>query len=73
MNGQIIDLMYQIAAEAMTQGKDLSLEQKQYCHDAKGIGPSIGGGHTEDTGVILRVYQPEKEEDPEEDDQEVEE
>ena len=73
MNGQIIDLMYQIAAEAMTQGKDLTLEQKQYYHDAKGIGPSIGGGHTEDTGVILRVYQLEKEEDPEDDDQEVEE
>ncbi len=66
MNGQIIDLMYQIAAEAMTQGKDLSLEQKEYFYDSKGIGPSIGGGHTEDTGVILRVYQPEKDNEQEE-------
>ena len=66
MNGQIIDLMYQIAAEAMTQGKDLSLEQKEYFYDSKGIGPSIGGGHTEDTGVILRVYQPEKESEQDE-------
>lgn len=66
MNGQIIELMYQIAAEAMTQGKDLSIEQKEYFHDSKGIGPSIDGGHTEDTGVILRVYQPDRDEDPEE-------
>lgn len=70
MNGQIIDLMYQIAAEAMTQGKDLSLEQKEYFHDSKGIGPSIGGGHTEDTGVILRVYQPQKDNEQEEKDEE---
>lgn len=73
MTDGIIDLMYQIAAEAMTLGKDLSLEQKQYTHEAKGIGPSIGGGHTEDTGVILRVWQPEKEseqeQDPEEEDE----
>ena len=69
MNGQIIDLMYQIAAEAMTQGKDLSLEQKEYFYDLKGIGPSIGGGHTEDTGVILRVYQPEKDNEQEEEDE----
>lgn len=60
MNGQIIDLMYQIATEAMTQGKDFSLEQKAYFHDSKGLGPSIGGGHTDDIGVVLRVYQPEK-------------
>ena len=69
MNGQIIDLMYQIAAEAMTQGKDLSLEQKEYFYDSKGIGPSIDGGHIEDTGVILRVYQPEKESEQDEEDE----
>lgn len=69
MNGQIIDLMYQIAAEAMTQGKDLSLEQKEYFHDSKGIGPSIFGGHTKDTGVILRVYQPDKDNEQEEEDE----
>lgn len=70
MNGQIIDLMYQIAAEAMTQGKDLSLEQKEYFYDSKGIDPSIGGGHTEDTGVILRVYRPEKESEQDEEEDE---
>lgn len=73
MTNGIVDLMYQIAAEAMTIGLDLSLEQKQYTHKAKGIGPNIGGGHTEDTGVILRVWQPEKEseqeQDPEEEDE----
>lgn len=57
MNGNIIDLMYQIAAEAMTQGKELSLEQKQYRHEDKGFGLNLGEGLTEDTGVILRVYQ----------------
>lgn len=65
----IIDLMYQIAAEAMTLGKDISLEQKEYFHDSKGIGPSIGGGHTEDTGVILRVWQPDKDNEQEEEDE----
>ena len=64
MNAAIIDLMYQIAAEAMGTGKDLSLEQKEYFHDSKGIA-NIGGGHTEDTGVILRVFQPEKEHEEE--------
>ena len=59
MRVEIIDLMYQIATEAMSRGKDLSLEQKEYFHDAKGFG-SLGGGHTEDTGVILRVWQPEE-------------
>ena len=65
MTDGVIDLMYQIAAEAMALGKDLSLEQKEYFHDSKGIGPSIGGGHTEDTGVILRVWQPEQNEQEE--------
>lgn len=58
----IIDLMYQIAVDAMETGKDLSIEQKEYFHDAKGIG-NIGGGHTEDTGVIMRVWQPDKSEE----------
>ena len=67
MNEQIVDLMRQIAVEAMATGKDISLEQKEYFHDAKGIG-GLCGGHTEDTGVILRAWQPERkqEEDPEE-------
>ena len=64
MNGAIIDLMYQIAAEAMSIGMDVSLEQKEYFHDSKGIA-NLGGGHTEDTGVILRVFQPEKEHEEE--------
>lgn len=72
MNGAIIDLMYQIAAEAMSIGMDVSLEQKEYFHDSKGIA-NLGGGHTEDTGVILRVWQSEKEseqeQDPEEEDE----
>lgn len=68
MSGAIIDFMYQIAAEAMTLGKDISLEQKEYFHDAKGIG-GLGGGHTEDTGVILRVWQPEKESDQEQEEE----
>jgi hypothetical protein len=69
MNRAIIDLMYQIAVEAMSTGKDVSLEQKEYFHDAKGFGPSIGGGHTEDTGVILRVWQPEKASEQEQDEE----
>lgn len=54
----------------MERGKDLSLEQKEYFHDSKGVA-GLGGGHTEDTGVILRVWQPEKEseQDQEEEDE----
>lgn len=59
MNEQVKSLMYQIATEAMSIDMELSLEQKEYLHDAKGIG-GLGGGHTEDTSVILRVWQPEK-------------
>lgn len=71
MTKEVLDLMYKIAAEAMEQGKDLSLEQKEYFHDSKGIGSSIGGGHTEDTGVILRVWteSPEQEQEDETDDE----
>ena len=67
MTNEILRLFNNIASAAMDRGLDLQLEQKEYFHDAKGIGPSIGGGHTEDTGVILRVYQPDRDEDPEED------
>lgn len=62
MTNEILRLFNNIAFYAMDRGLDLQLEQKEYFHDAKGIGPSIGGGHTEDTGVILRVWQPEKDE-----------
>lgn len=58
MTREIMDLFTEIASEAMKRGKDLSLEQKEYFHDSKGIA-NMGGGHTEDTGVILRVWQPE--------------
>lgn len=65
MNSEILKLFNSIASAAMDRGLDLSLEQKEYFYDAKGFGPSIGGGHTEDTGVILRVWQPEKSEEEE--------
>ena len=66
MTNEILRLFNNIASAAMDRGLDLQLEQKEYFHDSKGIGPSIGGGHTEDTGVILRVYQPEKESEQDE-------
>ena len=59
MTREVLELFETISAAAMDRGLDLQLEQKEYFHDAKGIGPSIGGGHTEDTGVVLRIYQPE--------------
>lgn len=62
MTDEVIKLFDKISTAAMDRGLDLQLEQKEYFRDAKGIGPSIGGGHTEDTGVILRVYQPDKDE-----------
>ncbi|MBR3279669.1 MAG: hypothetical protein IKG01_12335 [Lachnospiraceae bacterium] len=65
MTSEVIKLFETISAAAMDRGLDLQLEQKEYFHDAKGIGPSIGGGHTEDTGVVLRVYQPEKDNEQE--------
>lgn len=70
MTNEIMRLFNNIASAAMDRGLDLQLEQKEYFHDSKGIGPSIGGGHTEDTGVILRVYQPEKDNEQEEKDEE---
>ena len=70
MKSEVLKLFETISAAAMDRGLDLQLEQKEYFHDAKGIGPSIGGGHTEDTGVILRVWQPEKiEQEADDDDQ----
>ena len=68
MKSEVLELFETISAAAMDRGLDLQLEQKEYFHDSKGIGPSIGGGHTEDTGVILRVYQPEKDNEQEEED-----
>ena len=66
MTSEVMKLFEKISAAAMDRGLDLQLEQKEYFHDAKGIGPSIGGGHTEDTGVVLRVYQPDKDNEQEE-------
>lgn len=66
MTSEVMKLFEKISVVAMDRGLDLQLEQKEYFHDAKGIGPSIGGGHTEDTGVILRVYRPEKDNEQEE-------
>lgn len=70
MSNEILTLFNNIATAAMDRGLDLQLEQKEYFHDSKGIGPSILGGHTEDTGVVLRVYQPEKDNEQEEKDEE---
>ena len=69
MTREVLELFETISAAAMDRGLDLQLEQKEYFHDAKGIGPSIGGGHTEDTGVVLRVYQPDKDNEQEEEDE----
>lgn len=69
MTNEVLKLFESISSAAMDRGLDLQLEQKEYFHDSKGIGPSIGGGHTEDTGVVLRVYQPENPEEDEDDDE----
>ena len=69
MTDEVIKLFEKISSAAMDRGLDLQLEQKEYFHDAKGIGPSIGGGHTEDTGVVLRVYQPDKDNKQEQEDE----
>lgn len=66
MTREVLELFETISAAAMDRGLDLQLEQKEYFHDAKGIGPSIGGGHTEATGVVLRIYQPDKDNEQEE-------
>lgn len=46
MTNEILRLFNNIASAATDRGLDLQLEQKEYFHDSKGIGPSIGGGHT---------------------------
>ena len=61
MMNEVLKLFESISSAAMDRGLDLQLEQKEYFYNSKGIGPSSVGGHTEDTGVVLRVYQPEKE------------
>ena len=69
MTNEVLKLFESISAAAMDRGLNLQLEQKEYFHDSKGLGPSIGGGHTEDTGVVLRVYQPDKDNEQEEEDE----
>lgn len=72
MMNVVLKLFESISFAAMDRGLDLKLEQKEYFHDSKGIGPSIGGGHTEDTGVVLRVYQLDKDNEQEEADESAE-
>lgn len=69
MTNEVLRLFEKISAAAMDRGLDLRLEQKEYFHDSKGVGPSIGGGHTEETGVVLTVYQPDKDNEQEEEDE----
>lgn len=69
MTDEVLILFEKISSAAIDRGLELQLEQKEYFHDANGIGPSIGGGHTEDTGVVLRVYQPDKDNEQEEEDE----
>ena len=69
MKEEVLKLFEKISSAAMDRGLDLQLEQKEYFHDVKGIGQSIGGGHTEDTGVVLRVYQPDTDNEQEEEDE----
>lgn len=70
MTNEILRLFNDIASAAMDRGLDLQLEQKEHFHYSNGIGPSIGGGHTDDTCFVLRVYQPEKDNEQEEKDEE---
>lgn len=72
MMNEVLKLFESISSAAMDRGLDLQLEQKEYFHDSKGIGPSIFGGHTYDTGVVLRVYQPDKDNEQEEADESAE-
>ena len=69
MTNEVFRLFERISAAAMDRGLSLHLEQKKYLRNSKGLGPSIGGGHTEDTGVVLRVYQPDKDSEQEEEDE----
>lgn len=72
MMNEVLKLFESISSAAMDRGLDLQLEQKEHFHYSKGIGPSIGGGHTEDTCVFLRVYQPDKDNEQEEADESAE-
>ena len=72
MMNEVLKLFESISSAAMDRGLDLQLEQKGYFHDSKGLVPSVGGGHTEDTGVVLRVYQPDKDNEQEEADESAE-
>ena len=56
MKSEVIELIYRIASKAMSLGKDLSLEQKEYYTDSDGFGDGVGSDHAEDTGLILRVW-----------------
>lgn len=66
MKSEVIELIYRIAYEAMSLGKDLSLEQKEYYTDSDGFGDGVGSDHAEDNGLILRVW--DSNEDNEEED-----
>lgn len=67
MKSEVIELIYRIAYEAMSLGKDLSLEQKEYYTDSDGFGDGVGSDHAEDNGLILRVW--DSSEDDEEENQ----
>lgn len=56
MKNEVLDLMFKLATQAMIMGKDFSIEKRDYSHEAKGIA-GLGAGHTEDTSVILKVWQ----------------
>lgn len=64
---KVLALIHTIATEAMILGKDVVIEQKEYYSDTKGFGASIGGGHSEDTGIVLRVFQQEEGEEDDDD------
>ena len=66
MKNEVVELIYRIAYEAMSLGKDLSLEQKEYYTDSDGFGDGVGSDHAEDNGLILRVW--DSNEDNEEED-----
>ena len=72
MTNEVLKLFDSISAAAIDRGLDLQLEQKEYFYVSKGIGPSIGGRHTVDIGVVLRVYQPDKDNEQEEEDESAE-
>lgn len=67
MKSEVIELIYRIASKAMSLGKDLSLEQKEYYTDSDGFGDGVGSDRAEDNGLILRVW--DSNEDEEEEDQ----